>query len=230
MLQPKTYPEMVGKALVLDADPFLTMVEDDNPWVEGLFLVTCVGVLVAVADVVGGLLLTASMPPLTALRETMQRGIEAFLPWAGLGALDAPLAAMWSWGVGVSGLGGGWARLFFALWVPVFLVVQWLFLGASTHVAARALGGNGTLVQTLGTTALAVGPQILGVLKIVPFVSVSGLLLTVWALLIAYRAVAITHDLPWRRAALATLAVPALLLVLALGMAALLGAWMTVGG
>ncbi len=46
MLQPKTYPELVGKALVLEAEPFLTLAEDDNPWVEGLFLVTCVGVLV----------------------------------------------------------------------------------------------------------------------------------------------------------------------------------------
>lgn len=38
MLQPKTYPELVGKALALEAEPFLTLAEDDNPWVEGLFL------------------------------------------------------------------------------------------------------------------------------------------------------------------------------------------------
>jgi hypothetical protein len=159
----------------------------------------------------------------------VQRGLAAFVPWAGLGALDALLAGAWTWGAGMAGYGGGWGRLFFSLWVPVGLILQWLFLGLSTHYAARLLGGQGTLVQTLGTTALAVGPQVLGVLTVIPFVSVSGLLLGVWALLIAYRAVAISHELSWQRAAVAALAAPVLLLVLAFGAAALLGAMMVIG-
>lgn len=230
MLQPQTYPEMIGKALVLEPEPFLTMVEDDNPWVEGLFLVTCIGLLVGAADFVGGLLFTASMPAFDAVRETVLRALVNFVPWDT--QLRAAALPGWVWDgiAGLAGYGSGWVRLYFALWVPIALIFQWLFLGLSAHVAARALGGQGSLVQTLGTTALAAGPQVLGVLTVVPFVSVSGVLLSVWALLIAYRAVAITHDLPWQRAALAVLAAPALLLFLAFGAAALAGLLLWVGG
>jgi hypothetical protein len=70
----------------------------------------------------------------------------------------------------------------------------------------------------------------LGVLTLVPFVSVSGLLLGVWALLIAYRAVEVTHDLSWQRSALATLAAPALLAVLIFFATALLTLFFTIGG
>ena len=62
MLQPKTYPEMLGKALVFEAEPFITMVEDDNPWAEGLFMVVCMGALVGLAKVGGALLTSAIMP------------------------------------------------------------------------------------------------------------------------------------------------------------------------
>ena len=57
---------------------------------------------------------------------------------------------------------------------------------------------------------------VLGLLTIIPFVSVSVVLLGVWSLLIVYRAVEITHDLSWQRAAVATLAAPLLLIVIAL--------------
>lgn len=230
MLQPKAYPEMVGKALVLEPEPFLTMVEDDNPWVEGLFLVTCVGLLMGVADLVGGLLFTASMPSFDAVRETLQRALVNFVPWDTQLRYAALPTWATSWLAGMAGYGDGWTRFYFALWVPIALIFQWFFLGISTHVAARALGGRGSLVQTLGTTALAAAPQLLGVLKVVPFVSVSGVLLGVWALLIAYRAVAITHDLPWQRAALAALAAPLVLLVLAFGIAAIIGLALLAGG
>jgi len=64
MLQPKTYPRLIGRALMLEADPFVAMAEDDNPWVEGLFFTVCLGIVVGIAQVIGGLLTTVSMPPL----------------------------------------------------------------------------------------------------------------------------------------------------------------------
>lgn len=45
MLQPQNYPRLIGQALVLEPEPFVEMVDDDNPWVEGLFLCACIGVL-----------------------------------------------------------------------------------------------------------------------------------------------------------------------------------------
>ncbi|MCC6454921.1 MAG: YIP1 family protein [Caldilineaceae bacterium] len=234
MLQPKSYPGLVGKALVLEAEPFLTLAEDDNPWVEGLFLVTCVGVLLGGAHLIGGLLWTASLPPAAAVREALLPSIQQLAALIGMGGdpsqVENFFRQVWGWGAGFVGYQGGFARLFFALLVPIGLVLQWLFLALTTHGAARLLGGQGTLVQMLGTAALAVAPQILGVLTIIPLVSVSGILLAFWALLITYRAVEITHDLSWQRSALAVLAAPILLILISFFVAALTSLVLIMGG
>jgi hypothetical protein len=234
MLQPKSYPGLVGKALVLEAEPFLTLVEDDNPWVEGLFLVTCVGVLLGGAHLVGGLLWTASLPPADAVREALLPSLQQLAAQIGMGRdpaqIESVFRQVWNWGAGFIGYQGGFARLFLALLVPIGLVLQWLFLALTTHGAARLLGGQGTLVQMLGTTALAVAPQILGVLTIIPLVSVSGILLAFWALLITYRAVEITHDLSWQRSVLAVLAAPILLILVSFFVAALTSLVLIMGG
>jgi hypothetical protein len=218
MLQPKNYPEMVGKALVFETEPFLTMVEDDNPWVEGLFFVTCIGVLLGVAHFIGGVLLTASLPPADAVRAALLPGIQQLAAQMGVSDDPAQIAAdfrqLWGWSAGFFGYQSGLARFFFAILQPIELVLQWFLLALVTFVAARLLGGKGTLVKTLGTMALSAAPYVLGLLTIIPFVSVSGLLLGVWSLLIAYRAVAVSHQLSWPRAALAVLVGPILLLLI----------------
>ncbi len=77
MLQPKSYPEMLGKALVFEAEPFMTMVDDDNPWAEGLFMVVLMGVLVGLAQIVGVLLTAAIMPDSEALLTALLAGLAA---------------------------------------------------------------------------------------------------------------------------------------------------------
>ena len=139
MLQPKSYPELVGKALVLEAEPFLVMAEDDNPWVEGLFLVTCMGVLLAGAHLVGGLLWTATLPPADAMRQPCSRSKNS-PPKAGY-SMTRPRSKQLFVNFGVlSGhnpdrLSGGFARFFSALLQPIGLVLQWLFLALTTHIA-----------------------------------------------------------------------------------------------
>jgi hypothetical protein len=160
------------------------------------------------------------MPSAVALRETLLNNVQQLTPlvapYADPTQIEDSFRQLWNYGASIVGYQGGWARIFVALLLPVQLIFQWLFLALTTHIAARAFGGRGTWVQSLGTTALAFAPQVLGVLTVVPFVSVSGLLLGVWTLLIAYRAVEVAHDLPWQRAALATLAAPGLLILLSL--------------
>lgn len=220
MLQPKSYPKLLGKALVLDADPFITLADDDDPWIEGLFMVVCVGVALALAHLLGGLLRTASLPPVDAMRETLFQGWRAWLaasrvPGPDLAAAEAAFGRAWDRSLGLMGLQGGPARIFFSLFGPLALLVQWLFWGVVSHIAARLLGGQGKLAQTMGATALVVAPHLLGLLSAVPFVTVSRLLLAVWGTLIAYRAVEVVHDLSWRRALVAALVAPLALAVLA---------------
>jgi len=228
MLQPKTYPEMIGKALVLEAEPFVTMVEDDNPWVEGLFLTVCLGFGIGLAHLIGGLLLTASLPPADAVQAALLQGWRQFNPSLGTGidplTLEARLRQIWALLTAFSGYSGGWFRLFTLVTTPCGLVIQWLLSGLIVFGAARALGGRGSLNQTLGATALMVAPHVLSFLTAIPFVSVSNLLLLAWSLLITYRAAEVTHELPWERAIWVALAPFVLLVLLAIVASFLIGA------
>ncbi len=219
MLQPKSYPEMMGKALVFEAEPFITMTEDDNPWAEGLFMVAVMGLMVGAARVIGSLLLSASMPDPDALLAAMLQGIRQLGPLAATFGLDPAalegIARQWrDVGFDLFGYGSGWMRLLWLVLAPMLLIGRWLVFGLACHGVALALGGSGKLSRTLGATALMAAPQMLLLLQVVPFVSVSGLLLTAWSVLIVYRAVEVSHDLPWRKAAFVTLTALALLAIL----------------
>ncbi len=227
MLQPRTYPKMLGKALVFEADPFVVMVDDDDPWQEGLFMIVLVGLLIGLAQLIGGLLLSASLPSSTAVREALFRawhiaGVD--LPPEIIAGGDTLIHNAYHWFGLLTGYGVGWERLFVLIWIPLALIIQWLIFSVIGHFVARGMGGSGALNQTLGATALIVAPQVLLLLRVVPFVSVSGMLLFVWSLLIAYRALEIAHELPWKQAMWAAL-IPALVIaVLTAGFGMLLGA------
>jgi hypothetical protein len=217
MLRIRSYPELIGKALVLEADPFEAMVDDDEPWVEGLVLVVTVGLAVALAQIIGGLLLTATLPPADTMLNAILTGWREFNARLFLApdtaAGEATIRQAWSWMQLASGYDSGWARLFTLIITPLGLIFQWVVASLLVYGLARAFGGHGTLNQTLGAVALIVAPQVLLLLHVVPFVAVSGLLLGAWGVLILYRAVEVAHDLPWERAALVALA-PYLLLIL----------------
>ena len=68
MLQPRKYPTLLGQTLVLEPAPFIAMAEDDEPVAEGLFLTAIVGLLIGMAQFIGGLLFSWAMPPATAVQ------------------------------------------------------------------------------------------------------------------------------------------------------------------
>lgn len=234
MLQPRTYPELIGKTLVLEAEPFVVMKEDDNPWVEGLFLTVSLGFVIGMAHLLGGLLMTATLPHAAAVQEAILQGWQQFSQNFGASvdplATEASLRWFWSLLTTISGYGGGWFRLFTLVTTPFLLVIQWLISGLLIFISARALGGRGTLNQTLGATALMVAPHALSLLTIIPFVSVSNLLLLTWSLLIVYRAAEVTHELPWQRAIWVALTPIGLLLILALLFGLLVSTGLFAGG
>jgi len=227
MLQPRVYPELVGKALVLDAQPFVALTDDDQPWVEGMFLTIYVGFLVGVAQVIGQFLATATLPPPDTMVAALLQGWRQYsttLPDSvNLALIESMLGEVWAMGMFWQGYSGGWARLLTLITTPTSLLLQWVLAGLIIYAVARSMGGVGTLNQTLGVTALMVAPQALRFVEIIPFAAVSQLLLSVWAVLIIYRAVEVAHDLPWQRALLAALAPWLLLVVLALLASLLLG-------
>ncbi len=234
MLQPKSYPELVGKALVLEGEPFITLVDDDDPWVEGLFLVVVFGLLIGTAKFVGGLLLTISLPPSDAMLEALALGWRQMADPLNLGAggetIEAFLRQQWNSAALLIGYGGGWARLLTFIITPALFIAQWLLYGLIGYGIARVLGGRASLNQTLGATALVVAPQIFLLFEIVPFATVSGVMIGVWSLLIAYRALQIAHELPWQKAAWAASLPPVILAVVFGGLTTLIAIFVSMGG
>ncbi len=212
MLQPHSYPRLLGQALVLEPDPCVVLADDDNPWIEGLFLITLLGTGVGLARLIGGALAGASLPPPEALLQTM---VQALRQAQAAPALEAVLHQVWP-GLALLLGHGGWLRLYLVVATPLAMILFWLLYGFLAYGSARLLGGQGGLNATLGVLALAAAPWIFGLAQVLPFVRVPTLLLVVWGLLIAYRGLEVAHDLPTDRAVLATVLPMCVLLFLAL--------------
>lgn len=230
MLQPQNYPRLIGQALVLEPEPFVEMVDDDNPWVEGLFLCACIGVLAAVAQVLGGLLLTGSLPPAEVVLNILLQALRQLVANAEtLLEVERTVGELWPLLSIGSGYDSGWLRLLTLVVTPFGLIAQWLLFGITGHLIARAVGGQGSLGQTLGAMALSNGPRLLYILTLIPFVSIGGILIHVWGILIAYRGMEVAHELPPTRAALAVVG-PWLLVCVSLVVGGGLGALLVVVG
>lgn len=231
MLQPQNYPRFIGKALLLEPDPFVEMVDDDNPWIEGLFLCACIGVLVAVAQLIGSLLLTASLPPSDALLNTVLQTLrQGTAAGETLFEIERALRNGWPLLLAFSGYDSVGFRLLTLATTPLGLIGHWLLFGFVSHLLARAAGGQGTLAQTLGALALSNASRLLYLFTVIPFVSVAAVLIHVWGILIAFRGLEVAHELPPRPAALVAVGTYLLLLLVSAAVAVAFGALLLIAG
>lgn len=205
--------------MLLDPQAYRAQRDAPNGLGRGFALVLLVGLLVGVAALVGNLLESLAQPSSAAVVETTYAGIRA-LPWY-QEQVEADPAFAEAFEISfndavrnlsIFGGGGLGDRLLLPLLTPVLALLGWLIGGTVAHLAARALGGSATLSQTLSTTALGAGVNLLGLVQIVPFAQVAGTILL--GLLASYVAIRETHALsPWR-SFWATLIGPLLLVLL----------------
>jgi len=209
MLQPRSYPAFIAKALVLENEPFEAMVDDDNPWIEGFALVAVVGLLAGVAAAVGSFLTALSLPAPESLYVTLLQGGRQFASASALrpAEVERIIAEIWAVVALVTGYAGGWSPLLPILSIPSFALLWWLFFGVLAFGVGRALGSHASINATFGATALIVAPLVLFVFNIVPFAGPSPALIGVWSLLIGYRAIQVSQELEWHKAAAVTLIV-----------------------
>jgi len=104
---------------------------------------------------------------------------------------------------------------------PLSVLFTWLMYGVLAHLAARLLGGKGSASQTLSCTALAVAPQLLNVVMVVPFATAAGV--GTWTLICNFWAIRSAHGLTGWRALVATLLPLALVMLLVALFAGCLG-------
>ena len=199
-------------ALLLREKAYEEMQETANPVVKGLILIIAVGLVIALLNLIGTGLEWASTPNMSDIQDTVYRYLVR-MPWYEEVSRDVPEFAkgfeQWydfGWRVfptmfGAPGVGRAALGI---LGTPLGLVIRWLIYGLLAHLAARLLGGSGDLSETLGLLALAVAPQMLRVLTLLPFLEVDGLV-RVWGVLCTYLALKTAHKLSWGRAVWATL-------------------------
>ena len=213
-------------ALLLKDKAYEDMRASENPVVKGLILIVVVGLIIAVAAFIGDVLEWASTPDLGEIKDIVLYYMTQ-MPWWREAAQSPEFTQTfeqiwnfnWSFAQALSPNPGN-AAIGIVL-TPLGLIVRWLIYGVLAYLFARWLGGTGNLSETLGVLALAVAPQALTVLTLIPFVQL-GSVIAVWAVLCAYVGLKTAHKLPWTRAAWATV-LPFLLFIAASFLAGCLG-------
>jgi hypothetical protein len=147
------------------------------------------------------------------------QGLKAVRPGIEIGARIAELPTPLPRPVGVllSNLGA-------FLSLPFSRLAGWVGYGIWVMLAAKLMGGQATVAQTLGATALYAVPHVLDILGPVPCLGgLLGVVATVWGIAIYVKALAVANEFTIGRAIVATL-LPALVIVVlsGLGLLALL--------
>lgn len=202
---------LVFRALFLDSEAFDELRDDDNPFVEGLFLLVLIGLITAALALVGQTLAWGSLPRADAIRDVVLSALQQQSWWQGLSADPTALTtferiwdAAWRFFPPLFGAPDPTLGALNLLLWPIWLVLSWLMYGLLAHGFARLLGGRGWLRGTLGTVALSFTPFLIRGLGIIPFIVFGGVLNT-WQLILRYKALRSAHELPWGRAVIATL-------------------------
>jgi len=198
------------EALLLRQRAYSDVRDAPNPFIQGLTVIVVISVLASLVAVVGQGLAWATSPSLTAMRDAVWRGLQR-MPWyRDLSGSASFVEQFRQW------FDLGWEivpRFFGApdilgaaigvVMRPVGLLILWLVYGLLAHISARILGGDAKLGQTLGCTALAVAPQLLTFVHLLPYVQV-GAVVALWTLLCGYTALKNAHRLSWSRTFWAT--------------------------
>jgi hypothetical protein len=190
-------------ALFLKEETYQKMREEANPVVKGLILILLVAAVVALAAAVGKVLEWSTTPDLSNLKNIILQELQKMSWYAQMSRQPQAVQtfqqiwdSIWQFmtpliGVNVAG------ALLGIITNPILLALRWLIYGVVAFIFARMLGGKGNLTQTLGCTALAVAPEILGVFQLFPYVQLGGV--AVWGLACSYVGLKTAQQLtPWR--------------------------------
>jgi len=227
---------LIGRGLFLEPSAYDEAADSDNPFVDGLFMVVIIGVVVAIAGAIGQAIMWAMTPDLGEIKQIVYEGL-----------LQSPLFEMMrenaiafdmfqqnydmGWQIAEflnPSFGGVFAGLILG---PLALIIGWLWFAIIAHAVAKLLGGNGSLSETMGATALATAPALLNVFGVIPTIAVAAV--GIWMFLARYIAVRRVHEnLSWARSLIAVISpmiVSMILFILFGGLAAIV-AGLFIGG
>jgi hypothetical protein len=211
-------------AFLLREEVYAGMRDDAQRIRRALILIVVVGLLVGVAGGLGRLAEWAFSPPMDKMQAIILGHLQA-MPWYAEISRNPQAVEMFQQQYNL-----GWqiakavvpspSALLGIITTPLSFLFVWLIYGLAVHVSARILGGQGSVGQTLACTALAVAPQLLNVITVLPFATAAGV--STWTLVCNFYAIRSAHGLTGWRALVATL--------LPLVLAILVGALFACGG
>ncbi len=205
----KEIVQLIGRGLFLEPNAYDEAADSDNAFVDGLFLVVVIGLVIAVAGAIGQAIGWAMTPDLGAIKQIVYEGLLQ-LPVFEMMRENAVAFEQFTqnydlgWQIAQfmnPSFGGIFAGLILG---PLGLIIAWLWFALVAQGVAKLLGGNGSLQETLGATALAVAPALLNVFGIIPTITIAAV--GIWTLLARYVAVRRVHEnLTWGRSLVAVL-------------------------
>jgi hypothetical protein len=213
--------QTVWGAFFLREDTYTGMRDDTQRIRRALTLIVVVGLLVGVTGAIGRLTEWAFAPPIDKVQETVLNHLMK-MPWyAGVSGNPRALATFnqWydlGWQIAKALAPSPWVLLG-VITTPLTLLIVWFIYGLLAHLAARIMGGQGRVGQTLACTALAVAPQLLSLVMILPGAVMAGV--GTWTLVCNFMAVRSAHGLTGWRALVATLLPLALAILVGAGFA-----------
>jgi hypothetical protein len=205
---------LVWRALCLDRTAYDELRNDDNPFVEGLYLLIIIGAATAALTLIGNVLAWLSGPDMTAVKAVVLQNLQVYFrsqPWwenANASPNFWPEFTRYydlGWQVFPVLLGSpnpATAALNILIW-PLQLLARWLVFGTLAFMSARVLRGHGDYSHTLGVLALSFVPELLKGFGVVPFLAV-GTVVSSWQILGRYQALRSVHGFSWKRAFWAT--------------------------
>lgn len=226
-------------ALFLRRESYEYQRDRTRPFAHGLTFVVIIGLLVAVAGILGAGLRYASLPNSDAIQNIVLKHLQA-MPFYGDMTTAAQAQFLSTYNQIWNNFGGaffgypttsaGLAQLLVTIvTTPLSLVVGWLVYSVLVHLVARGVNKQVSLAEGMGTLALATSPQLLTVLDVFPGVMATSAVITLWSLILSTFAVRTTYRTSTGRAIFAALfplllfLIPAFLL-LCCGLFALAGA------
>jgi hypothetical protein len=211
-------------SMFLKAEAYAYLRDRKNPFGNGLVYIAVIGVITALAAIVGAGLRYATSPSVDALKNTVLIHLQAMPFYSQLSpaiqsAFDQGFQQNWdqfgSIYVGYPINTAGFVQLLLGVvTTPLGLIIIWLIYGALIHLVGRRWNPETSLSELLAPLALATSPQLLRVLEIFPGVSLAGPVITLWVLICNITAVKIAYQTTTRRAVWGALFPALLLLVL----------------
>lgn len=243
--QVRYYIELWLGAMFLKQEAYTYERDQKNPFGNGLIYIAIIGVLVALAGIVGTGLRYATLPSVDAIKNTVLVHLQAMpfyesLSANGLAMFEQQFNQNWNQ-FGSRYLGyptdtnGFIGLMLTVLTIPLGYFIGWLIYGALVHVVARGWNPETSFAELLAPLALATSPQLLSVLMLFPNSGLSGVAISLWTLICNIVAIRVAYQTTTRRAVWAAL-FPILLLVVLLavlvcaGLALLIPLSRTVGG